>query len=76
MPYADLAEGGLEVGGARAAAEGTVVLGERSRFALTVTVEGGRIASYDVVAEPVRPRRVEPWGTRPAGRISSPSPTR
>jgi hypothetical protein len=76
MPYADLAEAGLEVRCAPAVAEGTVALGEWSRFALTVTVDGGRIASYDVVAEPVRPRRVEPGVLDPPGRINSPSPTR
>ncbi|MDQ1065631.1 sigma factor [Streptomyces canus] len=38
-----------------------LVVAPRGRllFALTVTVEGGRIASYDVVAEPARLRRVE-----------------
>jgi len=70
-----------ELRGARAVAEGTVALRERSRFAavalvdghvgvvvaprgrllfaLTVTVEDGRITAYDVVADPARLRRVE-----------------
>ncbi|MFJ4466583.1 sigma-70 family RNA polymerase sigma factor [Streptomyces sp. NPDC089424] len=67
--------------GARAVAEGTVRLRERSRhaatalvdgrvgvvvaprgrllFALTVTVEGGRIGAYEVVADPDRLRRLD-----------------
>ncbi|MBW8816676.1 MAG: sigma-70 family RNA polymerase sigma factor [Streptomyces sp.] len=89
----------VELRGARAVAEGTVALRERSRFAavalvdgdvglvvaprgrlrsaLTVTVEGGRITAYDVVAEPARLRRVELGVLDPPGRrISLPSPTR
>ncbi|MEU9170525.1 sigma-70 family RNA polymerase sigma factor [Streptomyces sp. NPDC048420] len=82
----------VELRGARAVAEGTVALRERSRFAalalvdgdvglvvaphgrllfaLTVTVEGGRITAYDVVAEPERLRRVE------LGVLDPPAPTR
>ncbi|ANS69931.1 sigma factor, sigma 70 type, group 4 (ECF) [Streptomyces lincolnensis] len=70
-----------ELRGARAVAEGTVALRERSRFAalalvdgdagivvaphgrlllaLPVTVRGGRITAYDVVADPARLRRIE-----------------
>jgi RNA polymerase sigma-70 factor (ECF subfamily) len=88
----------VELRGARAVAEGTVALRERSRFAalalvdgdiglvvapggrlllaLTVTVEGGRITAYDVVAEPGRLRRVELGVLDPPGRFSPPSPTR
>ncbi|MFF7546145.1 hypothetical protein ACFZCU_21310 [Streptomyces canus] len=45
--------------------------------ALTVTVEGGRITSHDVAAEPAaRPRRVEPGVLDPPDRFSSPSVTR
>ncbi|MDT0478701.1 MULTISPECIES: hypothetical protein [Streptomyces] len=81
----------VELRGARTVAEGTVALRERSRFAtvglvvaprgrllfaLTVTVEGGRITSHDVVIEPARLRRVELGVLDPPGRISSPSPTR
>ncbi|NEB06163.1 sigma-70 family RNA polymerase sigma factor [Streptomyces sp. SID13726] len=71
----------VELRGARAVAEGTTALRERSRsaavalvdgdvglvvaphgrllFAITVTVEDGRITAYDVVAEPGRLRPVE-----------------
>ncbi|MEV3911864.1 hypothetical protein [Streptomyces canus] len=48
----------------------------RLLLALTVTVEGGRITAYDVVAEPARLRRVELGVLDPPGRFSSPSPTR
>ncbi|WP_405553257.1 hypothetical protein [Streptomyces canus] len=55
-----------------------LVVAPRGRllFALTVTVEGGRITSYDVVAVPARLRRVELGVLDPPGRISSPSATR
>lgn len=88
----------VELRGARAVAEGTVALHERSRFAavapvdgdvglvvaprgrllfaLTVTVKGGRITAYDVVAEPARLRRVERGCSTRRSRFSSPSPTR
>lgn len=70
-----------ELRGARAVAEGTVTLRERSRFAavalvdgdvgvvvaprgrllfaLRITVEGGRITAYDVVADPARLDRLD-----------------
>lgn len=55
-----------------------LVVAPRGRLllALTVTVEGGRITAYDVVAEPARLRRVELGVLDPPGRFSSPSPTR
>jgi RNA polymerase sigma-70 factor, ECF subfamily len=65
-----------EVRGARAVAEGTMVLGRRAQFAelalvngtvgvvvaaggqlliaLTFTIDGGKIAAYDVIADPAR----------------------
>ncbi|MEU9451042.1 sigma-70 family RNA polymerase sigma factor [Streptomyces sp. NPDC048277] len=70
-----------ELRGARAVAEGTVLLRRRARFAvpalvdgevgllvaprgrllyvLRVTVEGDRVAAYEVIAEPARLRRLE-----------------
>jgi RNA polymerase sigma-70 factor (ECF subfamily) len=97
-PAAPPPGGPVELRGARAVAEGTVALRERSRFAavaladgdvglvvapgrrllfaLTVTVEGGRITAYDVVAEPRRLRRVELGVLDPPRPVSSPSPTR
>ncbi len=70
-----------ELRGARAVAEGTVLLREHARFAvpalvdgrvgrvvaprgrlgyvLRVTVEGGRVAAYEVVADPARLRGLE-----------------
>jgi hypothetical protein len=53
-----------------------VASGGRLVFALTVTVEGGRITAYDVVAEPGRLRRGELGVLDPPCPVSSPSPTR
>lgn len=85
----------VELRDARAVAEGTLALRERSRFAagsgdlgpvaapgerllraLTLTVTGGRITTYDVITQPGRPRRAELGALDPPRRISSSSPTR
>ncbi|WP_406223132.1 hypothetical protein [Streptomyces canus] len=73
MPFADLAEVGLEVRGARTVAEGTVALRERSRFTAVALVDG----DVGLVVAPCgRLRRVGLGVLDPPGRISSPSPTR
>ena len=86
-----------ELRGARAVAEGTVLLRNRARFAVpalvggdvglvvaprgrllyavTVTVEGGRISSYEVIATPARLHALG-LGVLDAPGVSSPSRTR
>ncbi|MFJ4199862.1 hypothetical protein ACIP2Y_09575 [Streptomyces sviceus] len=73
----------VELRGARAVAEGAVVLRERSRFAAVdlVVAPGGRLGSSSpsrswAGAEPGRLRRVELGVLDPPRRVSSPSPTR
>ncbi|WP_128435794.1 sigma-70 family RNA polymerase sigma factor [Streptomyces cyaneus] len=86
-----------ELRGARAVAEGTVLMRDRARFAVpvlvggdvglvvaplgrllyvvTATVRGGRISSYEVIADPARLRALDLAVLDPPG-VNSPFPTR